>query len=499
VTDSQVPTTSGDAGESPAAESSPPSGRGRGLRAARPISWSGQALIIAVSIAYIVVEWRYNLRLMQIVIDPELPRDAMDRFSTMGRVVGAFGLAWGLLRPFVSAFRGTLIQVALFGCIWLCMFFGLTAAFKIVIDHVEPERKRAAMAVFQYRGDLLSGAIIDSGFPIPSHEVLVGPVMMVDMAMLTYDERVVAEASAAMERRAEERAAELRETAAQQWTGYQRLHRAIDRMHRRHRDGARDVHRARDQELAAEQFRARMGGMEPIPELSRAEFIRSQLPQSSLRDAKEIVRALDEVVMTTPGGEAMRVRDVPHSMDRRTYDRWVEDRVDEISFMLAPAADRINQHPHANAVVAAVYLPPIAMSLSLLAVIVNLAALVVQAMTSVIACISDRWWKPFSLIVGTALPAMTVVAVSLIAGPSAYADFPRAESARESMVQRLGMVGRLWARAGAVQVAVNAHSDRPERLVSTTLESLERRVLSAVADPRDESFQTADVDPMAGP
>jgi len=468
--------------------------RMRDRRWRRPISWSGQAIIILVSIAYIVVEWRYNLRLMQIVADADLPRETMEQFSTTGRIVGAFGLAWGLLRPFVSAFRGTLVQVGLFCGIWLCMFFGLTAAFKIVIDHVEPERKRAAMAIFQMRGELLRGTDTDAGLPLPFHDPLRGPVMMADMAMLVHDPVIVKEAVAAMDHRAAMRAAELSDAAATKWIGYQRLHRAIDRLHRRQRNGADDVAAARDPVRAEEAYRARLGGMEPVRGLSRAEFIRTQLPLSTLREAGEILRALDEIVMTRPDGEVIRVRDVPHRMDRRTYDLWVEDQIEELTFLLAPCSQRINEHPHANAIVAAVYLPPVAMSLSLLAVFVNIAALAAQAMTSLTAIFSDRWWKPVALIAGSGLPVLVVVAAGAVAGGSAYTPYPRADAAREAMVEQLGIVGHFWSRAAAVQVVVNGHAERPGQIIDDAIAGLGRRLQSG-----SPPVQMADVDVYADP
>ena len=439
-----------------------------------PFSWGAHLVIMVVTVTYLAIEWRYNIRLMQILGDANLPTDAMDSYALLGRVLAAFGLTWALLRPVAALTRGAATQLLVFGGMWVCVLFGLNMAHNALAEGVDtPEARRSAMATFQYRQDLLAGEHVEADLPAPSTEPAVGPVMMVGLPVMAWDDAWMQDAIGRMEQRARDEVDKLRAAAAEHWPLYQRVQRSIDELFAEYQHGSALV-QSRDFHFhAVNSFRTQTGGMSPRVGTSRETFVSHQIPRSSLPEAKQIEQSLQRVIMTDTLGRSFRLGDVPPSMNRREYDQWVDGAAEAIVLEINPPLNRISGLDHVDEIASTATLPPAAMTLSIVAMVLNAGALLAQILTAGAALLASRWWKTFALVTGLTMPIGVVVAATYCAGPSAYDGFPRVLEAEQRMVNDLGAAGQAWARAGAVQQHLNAAGMGPAESVDAFFDQVD--------------------------
>lgn len=339
----------------------------------------GLLAAVTITVLYLVAETLWNRSLVAAVGDVATTRGSLDLLVLEGRLVAAFGLSWAALKSqFLkrTALHGAVVNAFLVALTTVALYVGIGRCYELAIDALPARHALSAYKLASYRQSsnsslspvaavlqpiaLLhpqSAAAIDQAYAVRRGELLAALAEKLDPAWERIQQLRLSGGDA-------------RQLAATFEAGYQRFLEASRRVE------ATGFGRG----AAVAAFKIETGGLEADPHASRERFARA------LSDSRFIDQArLGEWWLRTGGSDrdvvAVEIAGVQLmaselvGLDHEAFRRLVAQKLGPLVDEKLPTLDTIKANDTTHDVVAAVVLPPLAMTLSLVAVIANAGSL----------------------------------------------------------------------------------------------------------------------------
>lgn len=388
--------------------------QGEGIRLQMGGPWTA-ALLAAVTLAYLYLEARWNVDLVAAVYAGDLPAPEMQALVESGRWLSAFGLAWALTRGvFLRESRslvGAIVGALLVGATTMACHVGISRGYEAAIDRIPDPvalqlykssvwRSMSTSPDAQAHGEAQSAAVLD-------------PVAATLWPLRLLDQRSVILMEAAFETKEGEIRAQLAQRARAAWpevssrvaqmgsrdallsqfeTAYQRYIKASEAM------GS----------MFSSVETRRMKGFEQLSGMKpNSKATREQFAQELQRSPIENLSSLGRLYIETAGGTAdpivferdgirLQLTDLGNLASEDAFVAHIETKV---AAQLEAARSRpgLVHEEKARQAVAAAVLPLVAMTVSLLGMLVNAGALVGIAFSRVpLIGLVPQWCWPLA-------------------------------------------------------------------------------------------------------
>lgn len=410
-------------------------------------------LLLGITAAYLWAELHYNLALVGLVSNPDATKDTIAALSHTGKQLASFGLVWSFVVPGLRRYLTRLpLQLALFFACWLGMYQAVNWAYDKVLDSLSASTISNSVSLLAYRVEITSGRLKD---PNVSLDGRFDPLAMIALPVMAFDERpdgymayartVMAEKVDSMLASKGGDAASLQRSADDIRQGYQKIMRAADRMYKLYIDQSM---RVAGWPLAEDVFKERTGGLSPNPMMTRDVFFTRLLPQSSLREARQITQEWTAVRSQLPDGSVFRLSDLPPFLADAELDRLLEQKMTALSEQgRAASRNEMEQGPESRTYATAVLVPPISMTLSLFTLMTGFGTLVYGA----VAAFGLRARAP--ILVYQLVPVLLVM---LLTASSGFAPDSGMAKMEAGMTRQMTVLGPVWRKATAIEAGVLA-------------------------------------------
>ena len=422
---------------------------------------SERTVIIVVTILYLLAEITYNHALLGLFIDANTTQETVDTLSTVGKALAAFGLCWAFLRPWLSQESEPIKRFAIFAGATVITFLTISAIYSAIIRNLSDEIKADAYRINFYRSELLQGRSRDTKILPPGRIDEITMVSMLSLPLMTVDTAAMNRADDLLRRRLREQEkkfiAQVTTLADRQWPQYNQ---ASGRLMDGHREF---VFKSRQAETARcnlscytfwgprEKFKSH-AGIYPNSKMTFAQFIHAvdtayTGPLSKLQPALKALRTPIRLPREVSGKSSITFPPLPMSLNRSQFDAFFDSEARKAADTIIPDLDLPRSLPDRDEVAASVFVPPIAMTLSLFAIAVNAAALLGVLADALFFMVMHRRIR----FIVPAAQACALVLLAAASAPSAHADDAYFRHLEYAMATRIGLPAQMWARAGSVQ------------------------------------------------
>lgn len=309
---------------------------------------------LAFTVVYIICEIIYNLGFVEFISSANTEISVYNRLEVFGKALASIGLALILVK-LVKRYK-----VQAFVALVPCLFAGQTFLFDYLVENLPADVKIKAYLSGVYRNASLNKTIVDERITNPSsyNKVLVSNIALMkenqkqkeqvaDIFKIAIDSRIIDDYY--------ENYSELNDRIGSYWSVY------------RIEDKRWSNYPAKIQERIDREFVKKSGG---IPRgLSKPEFLERVAQNSpSYREYQDLV--------IVPGSEAFGIeevkgRDIPMGLSKEQFRDFFNTRIEAAANRTALTADNVDNLPHSKELVSSVVIPPIALTLSFLSILLN--------------------------------------------------------------------------------------------------------------------------------
>lgn len=347
--------------------------------------------VLAITALMVLLEAKYNIDLLNALSNPNAESAVASDLSQRGKLLAAFGITWAVARGLLTSIRPFAAGLAAFLTLSFAAYHGLDYTYSKVLAGLDPEVKVMGFNLFSYRRDLLKGTLEDPDIPLPQREPVIGKIFMGAFPMVILDDRFMLPAQDIVERKANDKQAEVLALAkdkwltysnsmrklnqayadfvtaakaangqagldkewndysaqmdklakahesfisasrkakgetdlSQEWASYQQNMRAIDDAYQQYIEGSRKALRYGN--MGINRFREQSQGLDPNPNLSRAQFL-AMLKRSNHPKAQAIRQAENREIGRNPDGSIIYAREIPYFLSRGEFGNWVQNR-----------------------------------------------------------------------------------------------------------------------------------------------------------------------------
>lgn len=410
-----------------------------------------QWIALTITLAFVWFEARYNIELLNTLSDPAATSDAVDRLSQRGKMLASLGITWAIGRSLITKIQPAAVGLGLFLVTTIAFYVGLDYTYTKVISGLKPEIKVEGFTLFNYRHDLLTGKLEDPDIPLPKNDPVLGKILMGAFPIVLLDERFMLPARDIVERKSDDKSKGVMTRAEQNWMHYNQQMRELDAGHREYISGSRQALQYRAYG-GIQKFQKRSGGLNPDPNLSKAQFI--EMLRSANHPRGEALRRSEarEIGKRANGG-VVYARDVPYFMTKNRYLAWFESQATEAKAAALPTIETVEKFRGIVDINSAVFLPPMAIITSLTSALTNMITLVLMLASIGLTYGGGRLEAVGHTLSSFSAPLMAVVfATALYLMPSHIFREGTPMHALESKMHRdVGIAGQIWSRLSNLQ------------------------------------------------
>lgn len=313
---------------------------------------------VIFTIIYIVCEVIYNLGFVEFISSANTEISVYNRLEFFGKSLAALGLSL----IFIKLFKKHKAQIFLI--LVPSLFAVQTAFFEYLVENLSPEVKISAYLSGVYRNASLNKTINDERLTNPSsyNKVLVSTIAL--MGESQKQKKEVGEIfKIAIDSKVIDSYYENYDALNSKITSYWSVYRIEDKKW--------SNYPAKVQERIDREFVKKSGG---IPRgLSKQEFLaRVALNSPSYREYQNLV--------IVPGNEAfgieeVRGKDIPMGLSKEEFADFFNKKIQAAVNRTALTAENVSNLPHSHELVSSVVIPPIALTLSFLSILLNASGL----------------------------------------------------------------------------------------------------------------------------
>lgn len=353
--------------------------------------WAAFALVL---FAYVLAEAGFNLYLVETAASPKLAPEDVEQLARYGKLLAGFGLAlftvrfavWRLLQG------GATVTGFVFFGLWGFYYAGLVEVFDAILDRVPVEIQQQSLELLTLRQAIFQGDLTSASLrPVDRPRGIAHKLHAVNLPLQLIDAR--------------------------------RVDRVLERV-----DGWR-----RDQAAKAADALARA-------RLAEAWAVYAATQVGALPGETTLCRA-----EMPAGAIAITAATLPSELDRTEFEgRYLKQVQPCLIAQILPTL----KGGDVKAATAALFLPPMSMTLSLIAMAVNAAACLGVI---VVGLAGGRLWARR---VGQALSVLALVLPLVLATRSPFVEGSLPFRLHSELPERLGPIGWLWAQAINAQAIV---------------------------------------------
>jgi hypothetical protein len=410
-----------------------------------------QWVALLITGSFVLLEGRYNLDLLNTLIDPTASRETIDGLSNRGKLLAAIGLSWVCGRFLLERVRPALIGLALLVTLSFGVYQGLDHIYTSVIRDLPPAVKLKGFSLFSYRQDLLTGKLSDPDIPLPRDEPITGRLIMGSFPIVLLDDRFMLPARDIVERKANDKVRFVIKDAEAAWPDYNQQMGELQRGHQEFISGSRRAFQYKDMG-GLDEFKTKSGGLRPDPSLTLNQFV-DMLRQSDHPKGKALRDGEAKSIARRPDGTPVLAGEVPKFMNRHDYLAWFEQQVKAARDAALPTEKTVEQMAGIHDMNSAVFLPPMAMITSLTSALTNaltfvLLAAAIVARASGVASLQrvgrglTRYGMPLTL---------SLFIVLLLAMPTHVFPQGPLHDLEDKMHRSVGVAGQVWSRLSNLQ------------------------------------------------
>lgn len=348
-------------------------------------------LLILFTAVYLLCEVIYNLGLVEFLSSKNTEISVFENLETFGKVLSSIGLSLIFIMLVKNSKTKLIAFAVLVPVLYMCETFG----FHHLVDSLPTETKVAGYYSGVYRNAVINGSIPDSQLSelTPYNRVMLSNIMALstnkDVIRKKVDELLY-------------KAPESKEIVAL-YSNYQKLTSTIEPYYSTYAITSK-----------------RWGGFEgKAKEAIDKEFIkRSGLPQglnkeqfySAVAEKSPSFKAYLETVII-PGDEKFGIaeikgKDIPLGMNQEQFKVFVELKIKDILSKTAINEANFDKLPHSYNLISSVFIPPLAIFLSLLSIILNASILCIE----ISSLVKTKVLK-LCLYISAGIPTLVAVAV----------------------------------------------------------------------------------------
>ncbi len=348
------------------------------------LAWVRLAVVVA-SLLYIAIEWRWNMKLVGAVFGGELSAQEMQDLVNEGRLLAAFGLVWAFARGFVS-------KVATASSL---VISGLVLSLAVVVAHKAIDRGYEALvdaipsdaANKLYKASVYRSLAYTDGGEVDAS--LRDPVTAVLWPLRLLDPKGVQQIDFELVEKAGESAEAAAQAADALWPKLEQklallsrrdeILAGFDSQYKQYIESSKKIGYLPFRDKRLEDFRM-LTGLQPNPKATKEEFA-SALLSSHILNMRQLGEAYlagmssagDAVVYSAPGLE-VKLSDLEGVQTKEQFTELIGALAKQgATKKLASANAQTDEQT--RAAVAAAVLPPVAMALSALAIVLNIGGL----------------------------------------------------------------------------------------------------------------------------
>lgn len=413
------------------------------------------------TLAYVVIELRYNRSLLALFSLSNPSKEVIDRLSNEGKLLASIGITWAFGRGPIQRLRNPIAILLTSVFAVGGMYWTISSIYDHTIHNLSPSTKVDGWHLAAYRQSLLNGKLVDPDIPLPAQVGAIGSIVMTSFPLVMFDDRYMVPARDILERKATDFERHMIRQAEQRWPAYSSNMDRLNSLYQEYLQGsARAVQFG---QAGIKEFRKRSGGMDPNPKATREMFLQ-KLRGSSHPEVRRLNAAESEIIwIDNKGKPTERIiygRDIPYFMNHTQYYAWFRERAKHIRLQVLPTVETVERTEGINDINAAVFIPPMAMITSLLSVIANVAALLVIAVTALFALWPKSWgiFHRYLWIFGPTVTITALVASFMLASGSIFSPGTPMHDLEKTMHHEVGWPGKLWSKAASIQLIVFNHT-----------------------------------------
>ncbi len=309
---------------------------------------------------YLLLEVVYNLGLVEFLTSKNTEISAYDMLESFGKFLSSVGLSL-LAIKLIQDNKKKLVAACL---LIPCLFVVETAVFNSIVDNLPQEMKVNAYYAGVYRNGVLNGSIEDKAL---SDLTPYNRVVLANIGSYAAGTRV---------RSAVDHL--LRSSASQPdvdglYENYAKLSDSLNPLYEVYSLESKKVAEFKGMlgEEALHRFKRRSNGI--APGLTRAQFFQALAGRSSS------VARFNDTVFIKPneklGIPGLKGADLPLGMDRTAFSAFIEEQVALAASKSKISIASVDNLPYTQELVASVVIPPIALALSFVSIVLNASAL----------------------------------------------------------------------------------------------------------------------------
>ena len=348
-------------------------------------------LAVIASLLYVVAELIYNLGLVEFLTSKNTEVSTFDSLETFGKALSSIGLSLALLN-LVKNPRHKLVAFLL---MVPALYTAETVGFDKFVRSLSPEVKVAGYVSAVYRNAVLNGNLEDERFSqlTPYNRVMLSNIMSLTTDKAKMEQQVSKLLYKSLD------SAEVRKLYA----SYENLTAAIDPYYATYAIESKrwDGYKGKTQELIDREFMARSSGLKQG--LNKAQFL------AAVAERSPSFKAFQDTVIVPGNAElgivALTGKDLPLGMDETTFKNFVQHKYADVVSKSQISTATVEKLPHAYDLISSVFVPPLAIGLSLLSILLNTGLLLTK--------VGERVRRPYSRPVAVLLmcvPALIAVA-----------------------------------------------------------------------------------------
>ncbi|MBY4717591.1 hypothetical protein [Ralstonia mannitolilytica] len=314
-------------------------------------------LEILFTLFYVICEVIYNLGLVEFLTSKNTEIGVFEHLETFGKTLSSIGLSLVIIHLIKNP-RAKIIAFALL----VPLFFTTEdVGFDKFVQGLSPEVKVAGYYSGVYRNAVINGSIQDDRFKelTPYNRVMLSNVMALGNDKASIQDKVAKLLYQAPDNSAVD----------QLYANYSNMTSAIEPYYATYAIESKrwDGYSGKAKQLIDQEFMKRTGG---LPQgLNKEQFLQAVAAKSpsfqSFQDSVIVPRN------TQLGIAELKGKDIPLGMDKDQFNTFVKGKFAEILQKSKISEENIEKLPHAYDLISSVFIPPLAIFLSLMSILLN--------------------------------------------------------------------------------------------------------------------------------
>lgn len=407
-------------------------------------------LVIVVSVLFVVLEAGYNIDLLNTLSNPYADSATVGNLSQRGKLLGAFGITWALLRVLLTRIQPAAAGLAAFLAVVFVTYQALDLTYTKVISGLKPEIKVQGFNLFSYRRDILTEKLSDPDIPHPKNEPIIGKILMGAFPIVILDDRFMLPAQDIVARKAGDKSKAVMVKAENAWSEYDRNMRELTHAYGEYLQQSKKAFQYKAWG-GINKFRQRSGGMEPNPSATRMQFIQT-LRASKHPKGEQLRKSEERVVGKRPDGSPVYAREIPYFMEHQQYLAWFEDQAKQAKDSALPTIKSVESFKGIENVNAAVFLPPMAIITSLTSAMTNaISVLLILIVMALAATPATRGIAQGLKKSATPIMVMILATLLYVMPDHVFTKGTALYDLETTMHHEIGLAGQVWSRLSNLQ------------------------------------------------